>query len=126
MGENRNEGSTIKETQGVGDNNMCNAIDMDDPQTIPLGIINALGHKTPQNIIGGMSLSNSMKWVRPITPSNLSRNNSEASSTACLFQNRKKVINPRSRKRLKSIRDTAQNKNLKNLDEHGAHHKSTY
>ena len=44
---NGNEGSTIKDMQGVGDNNMSNAVSMEIPQIITIGINNALGCNTP-------------------------------------------------------------------------------
>ena len=57
---NMNEGRTIKEIQGVGNNNMSNAIDMDAPLTISLGINNALGWNELQKNIIGMNLNNLM------------------------------------------------------------------
>ena len=87
---NKNEACAIKKMQGVGENNTSNDINMDAPQTIPIGINNELGHNTPQKNIIHVNLSNTMKSVNPSAPSDLSRNKSDAASTTSSFETIKK------------------------------------
>ena len=65
----------------------------------------------PQKNLIGMDLNNEMQSVTPSTPSYLSRNNSDTNSTTSSFQTRKQIIDPCSRKKLKSVREKVQQRN---------------
>ena len=73
---------------------MSNVASKGTAQTIPLRCSNELGKSTPQRSIECMNLNSAMKSASPHTPSDLSRNNSDATSTTSLFQARKSVTNP--------------------------------
>ena len=90
---------------------MGNVVNKGNTQTIPLGYSNILGNCTPQKRIANINLKSSLKSVSLCDMSELSRNNSDATSKRYSLQAVQKVTNSRRKQNYKSMRDKVQQDN---------------